>query len=165
MKVKLDYKIFLGMLVGALLVLTSCRSAEEKIQAEVKSLSLPNSRLLYEYIDTYSGATGSCAGTFIDRWYGSETEYNSLIKVYEDQLLEDGWILWPEDVVRIWRKQSQRGLFSMHMQMLTSQDTSNPQGLYKLPESFWLEAANYPTIYVVSITYMDAVHTKHCFGK
>lgn len=162
MKVKLAYKTFLGVLVCIFLVLTSCRSTEEKIKAEVKTLSLPNSTLLYEFTDTYSGATGNCAGRFIDRWYGSETEYNNLIKVYEDQLLQEGWTLWPEDVVKIWRKQSQIGLFSIYTQTLTSQHTSNPRGQYDLPESFWLEAANYPTVYVVSISYMDAVHTRRC---
>lgn len=156
---------FLGLLISILLLLTACSSTEERIWVEYDILSPPDSALLYEYTDNFSGATGSCAGMFTDRWYGSKLSYDQLTEILEKQLLGKGWVLWPEDVTQIWRKQSQMGLFSLSLQILTEEDTGNPQGLYKLPDSFLSEAANYPTVYVISLKYMDAFHEKHCFGK
>lgn len=155
----------LGLLVSVMLIVASCRSPEERIEAEYNTFSLPNSTLLYEYIDTYSGATESCSGMFIDRWYGSEATYDDLTTILEDQLSTRGWVLWPEDVVRIWRKQTQTGLFGLSMLALTGEEVTNPRGLYELPTSFFHETANYSTVYVISLTYMDASHVKRCFGK
>jgi hypothetical protein len=156
---------FAVLLTSALLILVSCSSAEEQIRTEFDTLSPPNSTLLYEYTDTSSSATGDCAGMFIDRWYGSEIAYSDLVGMYEDQLWGEGWVLWPEDVVRIWRKQGQTSLFSLHMQELTDQDMGNPVGLYELPASFLLEAANYPTVYAISLSYMSNFAAKRCFGR
>ena len=152
---------FAVLLASVLLILTSCSSVEEQIRVEFDTLSPPNSTLLYEYTDTYSGATGDCAGRFIDRWYGSEIAYKDLVEMYEDQLSNRGWVLWPENVARIWRKQSQTGLFSLHIQAFTDEDTI----LYELPASFLHEAANYPTVYVISLTYKSSSAAKRCFGR
>ncbi|NIW46904.1 MAG: hypothetical protein GWN30_19775 [Gammaproteobacteria bacterium] len=157
--------IILILLAGISMILTSCSSEQEKIQAEFNTNVLSNSTLLYEYTDTFSGATNNCAGTFIDKWYGSEDVYQDVVKLYDEHLLNTGWVLWPEDVGRIWRKQNRAGLFSLSMTTLTKKRTTNPRGLYHLPDSLLLEAANYPTVYVISVRYMDAVHVKRCFGK
>lgn len=156
---------FAVLLASALLILASCSSAEEQIRTEFDTLSPPNSTLLYEYADTYSGATGDCAGMFIDRWYGSEIAYNDLVEMYEDQLWDEGWVLWPEDVVRIWRRQGQTGLFSLSIHDLPDEYKGNPRGLYELPASFLHEAANYPTAYVISLRYMSNSAAKRCFGR
>ncbi len=91
--------------------------------------------------------------------------YSDLVKMYEDRLLDKGWALWPEDVVRIWRKRTQMGLFSWHILAFSRESMTNPQGEYKLPDSFLREVAKYPTAYVVSLTYMDNIHAKRCLGK
>jgi hypothetical protein len=41
----------------------------------------------------------------------------------------------------------------------------NPVGLYELPASFLLEAANYPTVYAISLSYMSNFAAKRCFGR
>jgi hypothetical protein len=161
--VKLNNKL-LYVLIGILLILVACSSATTKIEVEYNKLTSADSILLYEHIDTSSGATGACAGTFVDRWYGSKLPYEDLIEIYENQLPDKGWVLWPEDVVRIWRKRNASGLFGFYMQAFNG-DKINPRGLYELPDTFMLEAADHSTVYVISMTYMDNFHTRRCFGK
>ncbi len=159
-----NYKV-LGILASLFLTLAACSSPEEEIRREFDAFPPSNSTLLYEYKDSESGATGDCAGMFIDRWYGSEVAYNDLVKTYEDQLPKKGWTLWPEDVVRIWRKQTQASLFSWHIEAFTGKSTTDLHGYHKLPDSLLREAANYSTAYVVSVSYMSSFAAKRCFGK
>ena len=160
----MNYKV-LGVLASLLLTMASCSSPEEEIRSEFDAFSSSNSTLLYEYKDSSSSATGDCAGMFIDRWYGSEVSYSDIVKMYEDQLPKRGWTLWPEDVVRIWRKQTQAGLFSWHIEAFAGESTTDPQGEHELPDSFLREAANYSTVYVISVTYKGNFAAKRCFGK
>lgn len=164
---KSGYKI-LGLLISAYLLLISCTSPEEKTRTEfnTNAFSVPNTTLLYEYTDTYSNATGSCAGMFIDRWYGSEISYESIVESYEKNLAADKeWVLWPEDVARIWRKQTKNELFSMSIEALTIQDTNNPLHLYDLPVSLLQARVQYPTVYGISLKYLSKYGAKKCFKK
>jgi hypothetical protein len=155
----------LGILASLFLSLASCSSPEKQIQGEFDAFSSSNSTLLYEYEFTSSSATGDCGGMNIDRWYGSEVTYSDITKMYEDQLLEKGWTLWPEHVVRIWRKQTQAGLFSFYITAFTSKSMANLRNEYKLPDSLLREAAQYSTGYLISIGYMSTFAAQRCFGK
>jgi hypothetical protein len=159
---------FLGLLICAWLLCVSCTSPEEKTRTEFNTnvFSVPDTTLLYEYTATSSSATGSCAGMFIDRWYGSELSYKSIVERYEKNLVAaKDWVLWPEDVARIWRKQTQNELFSVSIEALTSQDTSNPLGLYDLPASLLQTRRKYPTVYGISLRYLSKYGAEKCFKK
>ena len=156
---------FLGFLIGLSILLVSCSSPEEQIRVEFDTdlFSIPPSTLLYEHADTYSSATGDCAGVVVDKWYGAETDYQEIVETYEGRFTDDEeWILWPEDVVRIWRKQTSNALFSMSIHVLENMDGSNPVHLYQLPDSFLQEAVKYPTVYAVSLSYTG---DKKCFKE
>ena len=111
----------------------------------------------------YSSATGDCAGVVVDKWYGSEMDYQEIVERYEKKFTNDEeWTLWSEDVARIWRKQTSNALFSMSIHVLENMDGSNPVHLYQLPDSFLQEAVKYPTVYAVSLRYSGA---KKCFKR
>ena len=158
----------LGFLIGLSILLVSCSSPEEQIRDEFDTdlFSMPTSTLLYEYADTYSSATGDCAGVVVDKWYGSEMDYQEIVERYEKKFTDDEeWTLWSEDVARIWRKQTSNALFSMSIHVLENMDRSNRVQLYQLPDSFLQEAAEYPTVYAVSLRYMSKYAANKCFKR
>jgi len=161
-------RLFLGVLISLVFLLASCTSPEQLIRTRFNTdtFSVPNTTLLYEYTDSYSSATGDCAGMFIDRWYGSGMNYQDIVEIYEGRLADDrGWELWPEDVARIWRKQTKDGLFSMSTVALKNKNGSNPLGIYKLPGSFLQETNKYSTTYAISLRYMSNFGVRKCFKK
>ena len=160
-----NYKM-IGFLVSLFLIIMSCQSNQDRIQTQLDAFSIPNSTLLHKHSGVSSSATGNCAGTFIDYWYGSDIPYNDIDIILENEFFGNRWGLWPEDVVRIWRKQTETGLFSLSKQVTTKENITNVSGgLYKLPDSLYHEVKNYSTIYIISLDYMASSNAKSCFGK
>ncbi len=147
-------------------VLTSCVSAEERLNSKFDTLPEVDSTLVYEYGAEYSGATGRCTGVFLDRWYGTELDAETVLKLYSDGFLKDGWAIWPEDVVEIWSMESNDGLYRTGLDVFAeSTSVSQEQADYRLPDSVFREFSHYRTVYLLSMTYRSSSVAKRCFGK
>jgi len=149
-----------------LFVLTSCVSAEERLNEKFETLPEVESILIYEYSSEYSGATGRCKGTLMDRWYGSEQDSETISKLYSDAFSEKGWIIWPEDVVEIWSIEGDNGLYRVGLDVFAEPaSVSQEQASYRLPDSVFRELSQYRTVYLLSMTYRSSAVAKKCFGK
>lgn len=160
---KLTYEI-IGLVSSLLLATTACVSSENLIVTEYETLNYPTSTLMYEYSFTTSSATGKCTGNAIDRWYGSEAESGSVLDIFEQQLPENGWEMWPEDVTRIWRKEDRDGLFTFSIHMFALEEEIDPnRAYYTLPDSILLQATEYQTVYVITMSHMSSTDATRCF--
>lgn len=157
----------LMLCVSLMITLASCVSEQQQPRAELSSLTPPKSVLLYENPHISSGATDECLAAALDQWYASQNKFSDLVTEFERQLPAQGWTLGPEDSSRIWRKQTQEGLFSLYLG-----DYSNRSEIefYEmdngpLPKSLVQEAAQYTTLFVVHVSFMQPEFVKSCFGK
>ena len=147
-------------------MLTSCVSAEERLNSQFDALPEVDSILIYESSSVFSGATGRCKGTFLDRWYGTTLDAETVSKLYTESFSEKDWIIWPEEVVEIWSLESNDGLYRAHLDVFADPTSiSQEQGSYRLPNSVSDELARYQTVYLLSMTYMSSSEAKKCFGK
>ena len=146
-------------------VLSACTSPEDRLKSQFDTLPQVDSTLLYEYSAAYSSATGDCGGTFQDRWYGTSMSTEDVEKLYSDYLSRNGWIIWPEEVVEIWSRESDDGLYRIGVDVFpNSVEISQEQGDYQLPASVLVEASQYQTIYSLNMTYKTLYAAKKCFG-
>jgi hypothetical protein len=147
-------------------VLTSCVSAEERLNNKFDTLPEVESTLIHEYSDVFSGASGRCHGTFLDRWFGTELDAETVSKLYSDSFSEKGWIIWPEEVVEIWSIEGDNGLYRAGLDVFADPtNISRQQADYRLSESVLHELSRYRTVYLLSITYSSLSVVKKCFGK
>ena len=157
---------YLLITIVLVFVLTSCVSAEERLNKKFDTLPEVESTLIYEYSDVFSGASGRCHGTFLDRWYGTELDAETVSKLYTDSFSEKGWTIWPEEVVEIWSLESNDGLYRVGLDVFTDlADISQQQDGYKLSESVFRELSHYRTVYLLGMTYRSSSVAKRCFGK
>ena len=159
----------LSYMLAALLVVacTTAGSAEALIKTESDGLALSEATLLYDRTGPSSGATTDCLGIGTERWYGSDMNFGSLDEKYKRLLQQNGWKIWPEDVGTIWRKQTEKGLFTFSLEDLTD---SKALEVYQwangsLPDTLLKSAQKYATTYVAHLSYMQPSVAKHCFGK
>jgi hypothetical protein len=156
---------FLWLLIFTVLGLVSCTSPEERINAQFDALPHVDSALLYQYGAAASSATGECGGDFQHRWYGTAISDRDVTKFYSTYLSDNGWSVRPEEVVEIWSREEDDGLYRIGVSVFTDPtDISHEQGSYRLPASVMLEAAHYQTVYLVSMFYMTPYATEKCFG-
>jgi hypothetical protein len=147
-------------------VLTSCVSAKERLNNKFDTLPEVESTLIYEYTDVFSGATGRCTGKFVDRWYGTDLDAQTVSKLYSDAFSEKGWIIWPEEVVEIWSIEGDNGLYRAGVSVYADPNSiSQEQADYRLPDSIFRELSHYRTVYLLSMTYSPSSVVKRCFGK
>lgn len=157
---------FLCGAVALVLVLTSCVSAEERLYSQFDALLRVDSSLIYESSSEFSGATGRCKGTFLDRWYGTTLDAETVSKLFTDDFSRKGWIIWPEEVVEIWSLESNDGLYRAHLDIFADPiSVSQEQSNYRLSDSVFHELAQYPTVFLLGMTYMSSSEAKKCFGK
>ena len=157
---------FLGIAILLILVLSSCVSAAGLLNSKFETLPKLDSTLLYEYGAVYSGATGRCAGTFSDRWYGTELDAETVSQLYSDGFLKDGWTIWPEDVVEIWSMEGKDGLYRVDLDIFVDPaNISKQQYSYELPDLVFSELSHYRTAYLLSMTYRSLSMARRCFGK
>ena len=158
--------VSLSIFIVFLFLLTSCVSAEVRLNKKFETLPEVESILLYESSSIYSGATGRCKGTFMDRWYGTEQDAETISKLYSDAFSEKGWTIWPEDVVEIWSVESDNGLYRAGLDVFAEPTSvSQEQASYRLPDSVFREFSHYRTVYLISMTYRSSSVAKRCFGK
>jgi hypothetical protein len=161
-----SYHKYLWTAVLLVFGLTSCVSAEERLNTKFDTLPEIDSTLVYEYSAEYSGATGGCTGTFLDRWYGTKLDAETVSELYSDSFLKDGWVIWPEDVVEIWSMESKDGLYRVDLDVFADPThVSKQQYSYRLPDSDFRELSHYRTVYVLSMTYRSLSVARRCFGK
>ena len=147
-------------------LLPACTSSEERITAQFDTLPQIDSTILYEYSAAYSSATGDCGGTFQDRWYGTSMSAEDVEKLFSDYLSLNGWSIWPEEVIEIWSREDDDGLYRMSVDIFAeAAEISQEQASYKLPKSVLVEASQYQTIYLLSMTYKTLYAAKKCFGR
>jgi len=147
-------------------LLTSCVSAEERLNNKFDTLPEVESTLIYEYSDVFSGATGECHGTFLDRWFGTELDAETVSKLYSVAFSEKGWTIWPEEVVEIWSIEGDNGLYRAGLDVFADPtNISQQQADYRLSESVFRELSHYRTAYLLSMTYSSSSVVKRCFGK
>ena len=147
-------------------VLTSCVSAEERLNNKFDTLPEVESTLIYEYSDVFSGATGECHGTFLDRWFGTELDAETVSKLYSDAFSGKGWTIWPEEVVEIWSIEGDYGLYRAGLDVFADPtNISQQQADYRLSESVFRELSYYRTVYLLSMNYSFSSVVKRCFGK
>lgn len=152
--------------VVLVLVLTSCVSAEERLNSQFDALPRVASSLIYESSSEFSGATGQCKGTVLDRWYGTTLDAETVSILYTDSFSKKGWIIWPEEVVEIWSLASNDGLYRAHLDVFADPTSiSQEQGSYRLSDTAFHEFAQYQTVFLLGITYMSSSEAKKCFGK
>ena len=83
---------------------------------------------------------------------------------YSDYFSDNGWSVRPEEVVEIWSREDDDGLYRIGVSVFTDPaDISQEQGSYRLPASVILEAAHYQTVYLVSMFYMTPYAAEKCF--
>jgi len=146
-------------------ILSACVSPEEHIKAQFDALPQTDSTLLYEYSASFSSATGDCAGVFMHRWHGTAMSKEDVAKFYTDYLTNHGWSIRSEEVVEIWSREDEDGLYRTGVSVFTDPRTiSQEQGDYQLPETVLLETSQHPTVYLLSMTYMVPYAAKKCFG-
>jgi len=156
----------LWITIVIVLVLTSCVSAEERLNNKFDTLPEVESTLIYEYTDVFSGATGQCHGTFLVRWFGTDLDAETVSKLYSDGFSEKGWIIRPEEVVEIWSIEGDHGLYRTRPSVFVDPTgISQEQGSYRLPDSVFRELPRYRTVYLISMTYSSSSVAKRCFGK
>ena len=147
-------------------VLASCVSVEERLNNKFDTLPEVESTLIYEYTDVFSGATGQCHGTFLVRWFGTDLDAETVLKLYSDAFSEQGWIIRPEDVVEIWSIEGDKGLYRAGSSAFADPTViSQEQGSYRLPDSVFRELPRYRTVYLITITYSSSSVVKRCFGR
>lgn len=147
-------------------MLASCISAEERLNRKFSTLPEVESIMIYEYSSVFSGATGRCKGTLLDRWYGTEVDAGKVTRLYSDGFSKKGWNIWPEEVVKIWSMESSDGLYRAHLDVFADPTSiSHEQGSYRLPDSVSHELTRYQTVYLLSMTYMSSSEAKRCFDK
>ncbi len=160
---KLAYKI-LGLVSSLLLATVACVSSESLIDTEYETLKHPASTLKYEYSFTTSSATGKCVGNAIDRWYGTQEEHGNVLEFFEQQLSGNGWEIWPEDVVQIWRKEDKDGIFTLSLYVFANGEEIDPnRAYYTLPDSILFQATDYQTVYVITLSHMSSADATRCF--
>jgi len=163
MKLRRDH---FGLAIVTALVLTSCVSAEERLNAKFDTLPQVASTLLYEYGAVSSGATGECIGTSLHRWYGTTLDAKTVAKIYSDGFAENGWSIRPEEVVEIWSTEGEDGLYRVGLDVFADPAViSQEQGSYKLPDSVLYDAVRYQTVYLLSMVYMSPSAADKCFGQ
>lgn len=157
---------FLWIIIVSIWVLTSCVSTEERLNNKMDALPEVESTLIYDYTDLGSGATGQCPSTLLVRWFGTELDAETVSKLYSDAFSEQGWIIWPEDVVEIWSIEGDNGLYRGGLSVYVDPTgISQEQGSYRLPDSVFRELSRYRTVYLLSMTYMSSSEAKKCYGK
>ena len=158
--------ISLWITIILVFVLASCVSAEERLNSKFDTLPQIESTLMYDYSADYSGATGRCQGTFLDRWYGTGLDAETVSKIYSDGFSGKGWTIWPEEVVEIWSLEGDDGLYRARPSVFADPTSvSQEQGSYRLPDAVFRELSHYRTVYLISMTYRSSSAAKRCFGK
>lgn len=149
-----------------IMCLTACSafSTEELLRQQLDAIDPADAVLVYEYVFTSSAATGACLATYIDQWYGSEFSFNEIQRVYEKQLVTNGWETWPRDVVEIWRRESPQGVYSMFLED-ASVELEPERASYTLPSDVVAELVDYPTAYLVRLGFMRTSQAKKCSSR
>jgi hypothetical protein len=161
-----SHSSFLWSAAVLLLMLTSCVSVEERLNRQFDALPRIDSSLIYESSSEFSGATGRCKGTFLDRWYGTALDAETVSKLYADSFSEKGWVIWPEEVVEIWSLESNDGLYRAHLDVFADPTgISQEQSSYRLSDSVFHELTQYQTVFLLGMTYMSSSEAKKCYGK
>jgi hypothetical protein len=146
--------------------LISCVSAEDRLKAKFDTLPQVDATLLYEYRDVSSGATGECIGTFLDRWYGTTLDAETVEKIYSNSFVKTGWSIRPEEVVEIWSTEGEDGLYRASLDIFADPAViSQEQGGYKLPDSILHDAVSYQTVYLLGMVYMFPNVAQKCFEQ
>lgn len=163
MKLQREY---LWMALVLISLLTSCTSDEERLSAQFDALPEVKSVLLYQHSSEFSGAAGRCKGTLLDRWYGTDLEPKIISELYEEHLLAKGWSIWPEEVVEIWSKEGENGLYRVHIDVFADPaNISQQQGGYRFPDSEYAELSLHKTVYLLNVTYMSSSEATECFDR
>ncbi|MBK8986838.1 MAG: hypothetical protein IPM39_12320 [Chloroflexi bacterium] len=152
--------IVLGSIL--LMTLTACVSSENLITTEYDKLMYPASTLMYTHSFTTSSATGKCAGQASDRWYGAESDPNVLLDAFKTELSRNGWAIWSEDTVQMWRKESDDGLFTFSIHVFKEETIDPNQAYYNLPDSVLLQLTDYQSAYVTTISHMSPSDANRC---
>jgi hypothetical protein len=80
--------------------------------------------------------------------------------------LAKGWSIWPEEVVEIWSKEGENGLYRVHIDVFADPaKISQQQGSYRFPDSEYAELSLQKTVYLLSITYMSSSEATECFDR
>lgn len=157
-------KWLLWLIVLLAFGLAACTSPEDLLTTQLDALP-QDDVLLYKHTDTASGATGQCVGLFQDRWYGTALNAEEVVQRYVAYFPANGWQIWPSEVVEIWSQEDEAGLYRVSTTIYANlTDIDQEQGHYQLPDSLLLEAAQYQTIYLLSMTYMTPYAAEKCFG-
>lgn len=144
-------------------VLSACTSSEERIKAEFDKLPQTDSVLIYEHGNVSSSATGDCTGTVQDQWYGTTMYAETVAKLYSDYLADNGWSIRATEVVEVWSREGNDGLYRVGIDIFTDPKTiPSEQGSYELPASVLTTASQYPTVYRLSMFYMYPNVAKKC---
>jgi hypothetical protein len=157
---------FSGLWLFLLLLLVSCTPAEERIATEFETLPLPDSTLLYENFYVSSGATGDCISSVADKWYGTKITFQNDTDIFGEQLADKGWVQWPEDVVPIWRKETNDGLYTLGLTIYDNhEEITSGSTYYQLPDPILNEMSSYQTTYLIRLSYMTPSASERCFSR
>lgn len=164
---RLNHSLLYMLAVLLVVACTTADSAETLLKTESDGLALSEAVLLYDRTGLSSGATTDCLGIGTEKWYGSDMSFASLDEKYKRLLQQNGWEIWAEDVGMIWRKQTEKGLFTFSLEDLTdSKDLEVYQWANgSLPDTLLKSAQKYATTYVAHLSYMQPSIAKHCFRK
>jgi hypothetical protein len=154
--------LVLSMTVVTLIACTPY-SPEELLTTQIDTVAPndPGSILVFEQFSTSSAATGACKSTWVDRWYGTDDSFDEVREGYQAKIAE-AWETWPEDVVPIWRLESENGLFSSVLVDVSGGINPEREG-YVLPEFAIQELEDHPTAYLLRLGHMSVSQTRRCF--
>ena len=151
--------------IAVILYVALSPTQEERLRQRFELIPNPNySSQWYEYTHTASSATGECASTSTDRWFGLNTgsDERVLMDWYSRQLIDNGWQL--ENTV--WRKDTSTGVFTLGIKVFTDVATIDPQQwFYTITDDVLKQASQYATVYVLRLNLMSNEARARCLGQ
>jgi len=154
-----------ALILATTLCLASCISIEKEIIHKLDEFPDADSKLIYEYIGTTGGATGDCIGLFTDRWYGTLLSAEEINEQYTIYLQENGWEIWPDEVVEIWSQEVDEGLYRFGINIFPDSNSfAQERGSYRLPDHVIQEAREYSIVYHTTMIFMTQKSANRCFG-
>ena len=145
------------------LLLIGCVASENSVVTEFRKLEHSKSTLIHTETFPTSSATGECSGRANDWWYGTEETGDELIRDFIKQLSRNGWDIWSSDQDKVWRKETDRGLFTFSLYVFNSVEQINPnRAFYNLSDAVLHEMSRYETIYVATLSHMSPADTVRC---
>lgn len=153
------------LIIVSIILLVSCGPPPQELTTlEHNAVLHPDATLLYEQRYRLSGATGECASSAVDRWYGLNSGYDgeSLKISIGEQLVSNGWISDGDS----WQKESDEGTFFATLEtFLRDEKIESMRLYYQLPNSVVSEFPNYPLTYSFSINHLHPAVRQRCFGS